>query len=379
MKDKNVIENIIKRSQTKIAVSNFDKEEFFMPKNNKISKIVAGIILTLSLGTGLVYATTNLYEKIWKEPKSYTYEEMIKDIPDEKFSEEEKNSFITENIAKEKAIEILNKLGYANQNIIRIELKRGYDENNSYYMLKTKWGYEEGLMVQLKANNGNFISFNDMDLKYKDLKSEILTNEEISNVANDVYNKLEIDDELYKISNILVEDHFFRNKANKVMEAKFYKYYDGIANQYESFNVSFIAVDGKTLFESIILNTDDTYQKNPLVITKDDAINIVKNKEREFSTFDITNINANLSIEKMNPFIYRIENNKYDININSEEDTYYKTENITRMVWKVKVEHNINARNYIDDYNKYIKEGMDKFYYVDATTGEIIGGMHALF
>lgn len=81
----------------------------------------------------------------------------------------------------------------------------------------------------------------------------------------------------------------------------------------------------------------------------------------------------------MNPFIYRIENNKYDINKNSEEDTYYKTENITRMVWKVKVEHNINARNYIDDYNKYIKEGMDKFYYVDATTGEIIGGMHALF
>ena len=44
---------------------------------NKITKSVATILIVLGLGTGVVFATTNLYEKIWKEPKSYTEEEMI--------------------------------------------------------------------------------------------------------------------------------------------------------------------------------------------------------------------------------------------------------------------------------------------------------------
>lgn len=374
MKNKET-EEIFKNVKRKISISNFVEEEKDMPKLNKISRAVATILLVFGLGTGIVYATTNLYEKIWKEPESYTYEEMISELPPEEVTEEEKKELITEEEAKAKGIEILEKLGYKNQTINRIELKRGYAEDvTSYYMVKTKWGYEEGLMVQLNANGGDFIAFDDMDLKYKHLQSQILTDEEISKVAIEVYNKLGLEEGEYKLSKTNVQDYYFENQGSKLLGANFYKYYDNIANKYESFNVSFIVVDEQILLNTILLNKDSSYQKNPLVITEEEAINIAKSKEAEFSPFEITNVKSDLSIEKMNAFIYQIENDKYDVTSNMENETYYKTENIARKVWKIKVEHNVDVRNYSDEHNKYIKEGMNKIYFIDATTGEIIGG-----
>ena len=140
----------------------------------------------------------------------------------------------------------------------------------------------------------------------------------------------------------------------------------------------FMYDNGKIYLNSILIGTDNTYQNNPVVITEEEAINIAKNKEQELSPHEITNVTSSLSIEKMNAFIYQLENDKYDVTGTMEDETYYKTENITRKVWKVKIEHNVDDKDYID-YNQYIKEGMNKYYYVDATTGEIIGGDQAYF
>ena len=379
MNENKIIKNIIEKSQMKIAVSKFTEEEKSMPKINKISKSVATILVVLGLGTGIVYATTNIYEKIWKEPKSYTHEEMINELPPEEVTEEEKKELISEEEAKEKGLKILEKLGYKNQTINRIELKRGYDEDtDSYYMLKTKWGYEEGLMVQLNAKGGEFIAFNDMDLKYKHLDSQELNAEEIAKVATDIYNKLGIEEGKYILSKTSAQDYSFENQTNKLLGANFYKYYDGIANKNESFNISFLNYNGEIYLNSISINNDNTFQNNPVVITEEEAINIATNKEQELSPNKITNITSSLSIEKMNAFIYQLENDKYDITGSTEDETYYKTENITRKVWKIKVEHDAEWKDYMD-HNQYVKEGMNKYYYIDATTGEIIGGYQAYF
>lgn len=379
MNENKIIENIIKKSQMKIAISEFQKEESTMPKINKIAKSVATILVVLGLGTGVVFATTNLYRKIWKEPESYTQEEIQNELPPAEVTEEEKKELISEDEAKKKGLEILEKLGYKNQTINRIELKRGYEENTkSYYMIKTKWGYEEGLMIQLDANGGDFIAFNDMDLKYKHFQTDILEDDEIAKVANDIYNKLEIKEGEYKLTKTTSQDHYFENQSNKLLGANFYKYYDDIANKYESFSVSFITVNGQIYLNSVLLNKDSSYQHNPVVITEEEALNIAKNKEQELSPHEITNITSSLAIEKMNAFIYQVENNKYNVTGTMEDEIYYKTENITRKVWKIKIEHNIDDRNY-PDFNQYVKEGMDKYYYIDATTGEIIGGEQAYF
>ena len=245
-------------------------------------------------------------------------------------------------------------------------------------MVKTKWGYEEGLMVQLNAKGGEFIAFNDMDLKYKHLDSQVLDDEEIAKVATDIYNKLGIEEGKYTLSKTSAQDYSFENQTNKLLGANFYKYYDGIANRNESFSVSFMYDNGKIYLNSILIGTDNTYQNNPVVITEEEAINIAKNKEQELSPNEITDITSRLSIEKMNAFIYQLENDKYDVTGTMEDETYYKTENITRKVWKVKIEHSVDDKDYID-YNQYIKEGMNKYYYVDVTTGEIIGGDQAYF
>lgn len=379
MNENKIIKNIIEKSQMKIAISEFKEEENTMPKMNKITKSVATILVVLGLGTGVVFATTNLYEKIWKEPKSYTQEEMQNELPPAEVTEEEKKELISEDEAKAKGLEILEKLGYKNQTINRIELKRGYSEDTtSYYMIKTKWGYEEGLMVQLDANGGDFIAFNDMDLKYKHLDSQELNNEEIAKVANDIYNKLGMKEGEYKLTKTTSQDHYFENQSNKLLGATFYKYYDDIANKYESFNVSFITVNGQIYLNSVLLNKDSSYQHNPVVITEEEALNIAKNKEQELSPHEITNMTSSLSIEKMNVFIYQIENNKYNVTGNPEDEIYYKTENTTRKVWKIMIQHDIDDRDY-PGFNQYVKEGMDKYYYIDATTGEIIGGEQAYF
>ena len=276
-------------------------------------------------------------------------------------------------------IEFLEKLGYENQTINRIELKRGYDEGvDSYYMVKTKWGYEEGLMVQLNANGGDFIAFNDMDLKYKHLNTQELKDEEIGKVATDIYNTLGIEEGKYTLTKTTAQDYCFENQTNILLGANFYKYYDGIANKNESFNVSFLNYNGEIYLNSILIGTDNTYQNNPVVITEEEAINIAKKKEQELSPNEITNIISSLSIEKMNAFIYQLENDKYDVTGTMEDETYYKTENITRKVWKIKIEHNAEWKDYMD-HNQYVKEGMGKIYFIDATTGEIIGGTHTYF
>lgn len=363
-----------------IAISKI-KEENDIVMENKVKSIFKTIITTLVgllLGTGVVFAGTKVYEnieKIWKEPESYTYDEMIANIPQE-VTEEEKKEIITEDEARNIGIEVLNKLGYENQTINRIELKKGYtDDVPSYYMVKTKWGYEEGLMVQLNANDGEFIAFEDMDLKYKHLPTEKLSDDEISRIATDYYKKIGLDENLYKLTETKINDYYFQNQASDLLSANFYKYYNEIANKYESFHVAFISVNGEIMLNSIIVNLDNTFQNNEVLISKDNALNIAVNKEKEFSKYDITNTDVELSIEKMNTFIYRIENDEFDQSEEIEEKTYYKTDNITRNVWKVKVEHGFLGKDFgIERKNEYIKEGMSKYYFVDATTGEIIGG-----
>ena len=104
MEEDKIVENIIKKSQMKIAVSEFAKERKEMPKINKISKYVATAIITLGIGTGIVYATgTAIHDKIWKQPETYKVSHEI--------TEKDKENAISEEDARKKAEEYLRKIG----------------------------------------------------------------------------------------------------------------------------------------------------------------------------------------------------------------------------------------------------------------------------
>ena len=107
-----------------------DKKEI---KNN-FKRVVLAACGEIILTTGIAFAGYTVYEKVWKEPRSY-------DVNQEKpaiISEEEKSELVTEDEIKEKAKEILKDFGYPNKEIKKIDLNRSYDDNlNSYYAVYT--------------------------------------------------------------------------------------------------------------------------------------------------------------------------------------------------------------------------------------------------
>lgn len=407
-------DELINNLKVFIALTNFEQEHEEKKHNNqcfnknrlkgdnmKKSTIIATVI-TFIMGCSAVLATSYIfYPKIWKEPKSYTYDEYMNNIETSEITEEEKATLITEEQATQKAMEILEKLGYENQTIARVELNRGSTDNvRAYYMIKTKLEYQEGLMVQLNAKNGEFISFRDMELPDRHLQSDELSDDKISNIATKIYNRLEINNNIYKVYETKIQEINSKNQISKMLEANLCKYYGDVKNPLESCKILFIAIDDEIFINSITFNMDSSYQDNPIIISREEAINIARNKEKELSSYEITNITCELSIEKMNTRIYEIEKGEFYQSNEENEQKFYETENLVRKVWKVKIEHNIDFVKYMSKYTEeihkidndeiaeeyiksvmdnYTKEGMDKFYYVDVTTGEIIGGMQSKF
>ena len=70
----------------------------------------------------------------------------------------------------------------------------------------------------------------------------------------------------------------------------------------------------------------------------------------------------------MNTLVYQLEYEIYDtMDLQIEENI--------RNVWKVSIEHkNKKDFNIYSNPNQYMKENLNKEFYIDATTGEIIGG-----
>ena len=97
----------------KIAISKIKEENDIVmeSKTRKVLKTIGAVIAGVVLSTGVVFAGTKVYESIWKEPQKITADEMKNELPPENITDEEKKELITEEEAKEKGLEILNKLG----------------------------------------------------------------------------------------------------------------------------------------------------------------------------------------------------------------------------------------------------------------------------
>lgn len=335
-----------------------------------IKKIIITIVSFLTVTSGIAFASYTVYEKIWKEPKKYaTSDDYLNSLPSKEISEDEQRNLITENDAKNIALNFLNKLGYENQTINSIELKRDYSQPmDSYYMAKTESDYEKGLMVLIDSKNGYIEYFNDLDLKYKDLNQDIITEEQAKQIAVDTYEKLELNKNDYELYSIKKDEYVFENNTKTLWGATFLKKENNVYNKYENFSVAFIVVDNKIMYDTINISKSTEKVNNPIIIKEESAIEIAKNKELEFTNTEITNIKSELSIEKMNTLVYQLEYEIYDtMDLQIEENI--------RNVWKVSIEHkNKKDFNIYSNPNQYMKENLNKEFYIDATTGEIIGG-----
>ena len=331
----------------------------------KVNVIKKSIIIATSilLGSSVVFAAAKTYENIWKQPETYEFSYEL--------TEQEKKEAISEEEAKKKAVEYLSKIGL-DKEINGLTLRKDAYGNEVIWDI----GFESGSMTI--NSKGKFESLNIPSYNYKIPYNYGITREDARKVAKELlskYNPNNNDDEYVLVS---LRGNMEEDKASYIWYATFYKKYDDLINQYEKIEIGWIpTING--LYSLSFGNYK--YENNEQVISKEDAIKIATEKDQKIEKrHNIAFSEAEIGIDKMNTeVIYREQNieeyEKGTINFETDksgvykvkdDSVFYKVDNRVRKVWEVTIYY---------DYIKYKENGRERFvYYVDATTGEIIGG-----
>ena len=340
-------------------------------RKRKIIKTISTACATVVLTSGVAVGGFIAYEKVWKEPKQYTYEELKNTIAQSEVPEEEKTNLITEEEAKNKALEIVNNLGYENQEIAKIELNQNKEEyiEKTYYKIETQNNENQNLNIRINAETGELESLEDNNLLANKSNTDEISKDKAIEIANSIYEDIGVDINEYELSYCDEIEYSYRGNEKEVWQVKSNKKYDGIVNPYEELRINFLISSGKVGISLIYNYKNGEYEDNPEVITEEEAIKIATEKEKEFTNEQITEIVAEKGIRKMNNFILNLEKNSSEL-YNSENNKAYINENTIRNVWRIKIYHNQNTEKTI---NEYLLE-KNKEYYIDMTTGEILGG-----
>ena len=327
-------------------------------KGIKKSIIVATSLL---LGSGVVFAGSKVVENIWKQPETYEYSQKI--------TQKDKEEAISEEEARNKANEYLKKIGI-NKEVQLIDLGKSYFENEVIWGMSFEGG---GLTLD---NKGNFRSLNIPSFEYKIPYNYGITREEARKVAKELLKKYNPNDNSDEYELVSLKRNSEEDKEAYIWYADFYKKYGDLYNQYETISIGWIpTING--LYSLRFENSK--YENNEQIISKEEAIKIATEKDKQIEKrYNILSSEAEIGIDKMNTeVVYRekdIENyEKGTINFNRNENgqvtvkddaVFYKVDNRVRKVWEVTI--------YYDHY-KY--DYPERFvYFVDSTTGEIIGG-----
>ena len=340
-------------------------------RKRKIIKTISTACATIVLTSGVAVGGFIAYEKVWKEPKQYTYEELKNTIAQSEVPEEEKANLISEADAKNKALEIVNNLGYENQEITKIELNQNKEEyiNEIYYKIETS-DKNKNLNIKIDAETGELESFEDIGLLQKENNNEEINSEEAIEIVKSIYEDIGVNIDDYILKKCNKENIAYRGENKEVWNIESYKQYNGIVNPYEEINLKFIINSQKVKISSISFIKDGIYENNPAVITKEEAMEIATEKEKQLTNNNISEIKAERGIRKNNSLIYRLENNISSTNKEENQDVYLNDIKI-RNVWLISINHTEKTEK--KDLNARLKE-KNKIYYIDISTGEIIGG-----
>ena len=359
--DKKIFNNIISKSQMKIAVSKFEEEDKKMPKRN-LPKLVATFVLTTTVTGGLVYATGNtIYDKIWKQPESYNITQNVTD--------EEKAKCISEEEAENIGNLYLKKIGLNDETIQNLGLTKEFFSNENVWSMSS-----EKATLTIDGETGKIKSVNIPTWEYKIPYNYGITREEARNVAKELLQKYKPEDDKGEYELISLKRNNEQDEEAYIWYADFYKKYGDLINPEERISIGWVP----TINGLYSLNIEsNTYENNEQKISKEDAIKIVTEKDKQIEqNKTIKDTRAEIRIKQMNENVYLRENFKEEYEngtLNMEktgENTYklkddavmYKTEERVRKVWCVVVIYNLD-----EPYQGYT-------YYVDSTTGEIIGG-----
>ena len=359
MNNEELNKKIQDKVKMKIAISNLDKEEKPMSKQ-KILKMVAMFVIVIGLAAGITYAGTVVYENVFSKP------EKIENYIDElKVDEEDLSKVISKEEAVNQLIEQLKKykIELNTNDIENIELQKNPNYDTIIYVMSTK--NKDSFFVD--ANTGNLRSFDiDDGLGLEEVEKCTSNRDDIIKQAENKMKEYGYSDE-YKLSYVscnLVDDE---EKAY-MWYITFAKEYDGMFNEYQSVNMTIIPKINKVTHLSI---ENEPFENNPIEISEEQAIEIAKEKDKVINTENYiqNNIESKISIVRVNPEVYLKENNlENGVETTTLKDGTTYSYNTYKMNGRVRKAYVISI--------SYENRPFDipRTYYVDCTTGEVIGG-----
>lgn len=353
-------EDIKEKLKLKIAISEIKKEENAMKKGEKIIFKNLGIAACmLILFSGVVFAGSKVVEKIWKTPQKIEISNEI--------TEEVKSQNISLEEAKTKAIEILQKIGFS-YNITNYEENKDYTSNRIVYTFFT----DENFEISINGLTGEFYDLWNNNLGIQDRNIEI-TKEEAIEEANKYYKLFGFKEGEYEITKVWVNNNEGSGDGSGFkIDITYSKKYGDVFNPYQSI---MLAIESKNKNLDYFRVENLNFDNNEIVITQDEAMKIALEQDKKITSEKIEKVETKLMIVKMNSDAYeRISDiDKYYKEkeaSNAEEKEYYSVDERIRYAWVVVITY---EDNFGDDIRKRYTEGKYS-YFVDSSTGEIIGG-----
>lgn len=360
MNNEELQKRILEKVQDRIAIFKFEKEEKEMKKpTKKLANIAAVAVLTVGLSVGTVCAGPVIYEKIWKEPTRV-------DATDNEITPEILEKNIPEEDAKKIAEDKLIQLGLGDEKIIKTDHYRySGREELRYRFITNNWS------ITINGQTGEFSDLGAQTYD-KSVENYKMTREEAIEVGKNYYKEFGYQEGEYEFAEVVPVWDDGTNESG-CYSARFYKKYGDLYNKGESIWIQFYAKDHKLAKYRVENNKCDN---NPITITKEEAIQIATNENRKVESNPIIKTTAELKMKHMNGNAYaRLHNTEeyykpmMTTDVPSEEIISYETDKRIRTVWVVVFKYG--------DHDADIVERVAKgqySYYVDATTGEIIGG-----
>ena len=327
-----------------------------------IKKVASFLIITFAT-SGIVFAASVAYENyeknIWKTPQKVTGE----NGQNNDNQNVTKQNTMSEEEARKKGQEILEKFGYGNDKIKTIKLEGSPDNYDLKWYIET----EQKILIDFDANGeGSFSILNQNKSYNKDIQKYRTSTKEAEKTARELAKKYGYDTVQYK--NVKVSSNMNSDSESYIWNVTFYKEYEGVVNPYERIEISFIPEINDII--CFIFN-DKKFENNPIKITEEEAKEIALKEEEKINVmYEVKNIEINLKIEAMNGYAY-LRTNDYDqlhkqtssSDYPYEDWVFYRTESRVRRIWLVTIVY--------DNPNK-LRERFS--YFIDVTTGEVIGG-----
>lgn len=355
----------------KIAISKIKEENDMAIKNKRLEgvfKKVATVMVGIVFSTGVVLAGNKVYEAVWKTPEKIQLS--YSDFEDNtKITEESKKENISEDDAKKIAIDKLKNVGL-NYDIVGTNHYKEYDSNKIMYRFDTKDNYE----ISINGQNGELFDVWNNNKNAQDT-SKYMTENQAKELANKYYNLFGYQDGEYEITKV----KSVNNEGTGVgpgfrMTVIYNKKYDDVYNPYEYI---VITLESKNMSLAMFRVENIPFDNNEVCISESDAIDIALKEDEKIDMPKVESTKVELMVVKMNADAYDRVNNKekyYEAmqtpDYPAEERNFYKVDDKIRRAWVVVIKY---ENNFGEDIAKRYTEGSYS-YFVDATTGEIIGG-----